>query len=289
MSTRRPAANGGPEERNLSDAMKPGWNRHMSLQEAASTVTRLARYEVGVVSELPEESSLRVEINGVLAGSIRCLPDAPAELAIGWTFMHGFFSPGDLIESVTVDGDRVSLMIGTPVDIDYRRLVAVGWREHEDDEVGAPMELPEPFVIHADVLVEIVRDAIRVMAKDRSRDGFIHAALATEQGPHCVARDLTVQAAVAKVLGWRLREGSVTEAPILVVRGMVDRSIIAAVGSLGVSIVVTSGIVTAGAFREALGREVSILGMATNQRPGLLVDAGHVMEDDQAPPPGGRT
>lgn len=284
MSTRRPETNPGADERDLVNAMKPGWNRHMSLQEAASTVTRLARYELGVVSELPEESRLRIEINGVLAGAIRCLPDAPAELAIGWAFIHGFFGAGDPIESVTVDDDRVSLMIGSPTDIDYRRLVAAGWREGDHDETGEPLVLPEPFAIHADILVDVVREALRVMAKDRSRDGFIHAALATDKGPHCVARDMTAQAAVAKVLGWRLREGSVEEAPILIVRGMVDRSVVAAAGRLGVSIVVTSGVPTADAFREALGREVTILGMAANQRPGLLVDAGHVLEDDATPP-----
>jgi hypothetical protein len=61
---------------------------------------------------------------------------------------------------------------------------------------------------------------------------------------------------------------------------MVERSVVAAAAGLGVELLVTTGVATADAFREATGREISVLGMATNQRPGLLVDAGHVVEDD---------
>ena len=252
----------------------------MTLQEASGTIARLARYEVGVVAELPEEDAIQVEINGVLAGIVRCLPDAPVELAIGWAFMHGFFGPNDPIDAVTHHEGRVSLMIETSANIDARREAAAGWLEIDDaygDESRAPAE---PFAIHGDVLIDLLREVFRVMAKDRSRDGFVHAAVASDQAIHCVARDASVGNAVAKILGWMIREGRDEETPILVVRGMVDRSVIRAAAKLGVSMVVTSGIPTADAFRLALGQDITILGMATNQRPGLLVDAGHVVEDD---------
>lgn len=270
------------DRRDLSDAMKPGWNRHMSLQEASSSLRRLARYEPGVVAELPAEGLLRIEVNGVLAGVVHCLPDAQAELALGWAFLHGFFAgPGD-IDSVTVHDGRVSLMLSTGVDLDVRRLAAVGWRDvPEEDDVPSAQAPAEPFAIHADVLLDLVRVALRAMAADRSRDGFVHAAIASDTVVHCVARDLTVDNAVAKVLGWVLRMGRDTETPVLLTRGIVDRIVVSAAARLGVGLIVTTGIPTADAFREATGREVSILGMAANQRPGLLVDAGHVIEDDE--------
>lgn len=280
VSTRHRDHAAGPDERDLSDVMKPGWNRHMSLQEASGTVTRLARYDVGVVAELPDEDSLRIELNGILAGVVRCLPDAPAELALGWAFMHGFFEAQDSIDSVSVRDDHVALMIGTGVNVDARREAAVGWVDFGDDDPSDPVGPAEPFVIHGDVLVDLVREAFRVMAKDRSRDGFVHAAIATDSTIHCVARDATVENAVAKILGWMIRDGREEETPILIVRGLVDRTVIRAAARLGVSLVATSGILTADAFRLALGQEISVLGMATNQRPGLLVDAGHVLEDD---------
>lgn len=264
----------------LSDAMKAGWNRHMSLQEASSYVRRLARYEPGVVAELPAEGLLRIEINGVLAGAVHCLPDAQAELALGWGFLHGFFAGPNDIDSVTVHDGRVSLMLSAGVDVDVRRLVAVGWRDAPEDDEPSVLQPAEPFVIHADLLFDLVRDALRAMAADRSRDGFVHAAIASDTVVHCVARDLTVDNAVAKLLGWVLREGRDIETPVLLTRGIVDRIVVSAAARLGVALIVTTGIPTADAFREAIGREVSILGMAANQRPGLLVDAGHVVEDD---------
>ena len=255
----------------------------MSLQEAASTLTRLARYDVGVVEELPEESMLRIEVNGILAGAVHCLPDAPAELALGWAFMHAFFRHGDPIDSLTIHDGRVSLMIGTGQDIDRRRHEAVGWRDQPDEPEVMPVSHTEPLVVHGSVLVDLVRQAVKVMAKDRSRDGFVHAAITSDSAVHCVARDMTVEMAVAKVLGWLIRDGAELATPILIVRGMIDRGVVAAASDLGVSLLVTTGIPTAGAFREATGRGISILGMATNQRPGLLVDAGHVVDDDNVP------
>jgi formate dehydrogenase accessory protein FdhD len=169
-------------------------------------------------------------------------------------------------------------MIETTANIDARREAAVGWLDIDDAD---PSLASSPaFVIHGDVLIDLLRDVFRVMAKDRSRDGFVHAAIASDTTIHCVARDASVGNAVAKILGWMLRDGREIDTPILVVRGMVDRSVIRAAAALGVSVVATSGIPTADAFRLALGLDVTILGMATNQRPGLLVDAGHVVEDD---------
>jgi formate dehydrogenase accessory protein FdhD len=252
----------------------------MSLQEASASLTRLARYDVGVVAELPEESSLRIEVNGVLAGVVHCLPDAPSELAVGWAFMHGFFGLDDPVDSVSVHEGRVSIMVESGQDIDQRRLEAVGWRGPDAGEVAESVQRPAPFAIHADVLVDLVREAVKVMASDRSRDGFVHAAIASDSAIHCVARDYTVEMAVAKVLGWLVSEGDSAGTPIMIVRGMIDQNVVRAAGLLGMSLIITTGIPTANAFREATGRELTILGMATNQRPGLLVDAGHVVEDD---------
>jgi formate dehydrogenase accessory protein FdhD len=251
----------------------------MTLQEAASTVARLAKFEAGVVAELPDEAALQIEINGVLAGVVHCIPDAPAELALGWALMHSFFGPEDPVGSVTVHDDRVSLMVTSGCDIEARRLEVVGWKEGSAVDSMQPSDR-KPFAIHGDVLIDQVRQALKVMARDRSRDGFVHAAIMSDTAIHCVARDLTVEVAVAKVLGWLVRDGRELDTPILFVRGMVDRKIVASARLLGMSLIATSGIPTADAFREATGQELSLLGMATNQRPGLLVDAGHVVEDN---------
>jgi formate dehydrogenase accessory protein FdhD len=252
----------------------------MSLEQASAAVSRLARFEPGVVGVLPEESMLRIEVNGVLAGAIDCLPDAPAELALGWAFMHGFFGASDVIDSVTVDDGRVSLMVQTVSDVDRRRIEAVGWTEQSPaPDAGDDTRSAEPFAIHIDVLVEIVRSGLKAMTDDRARDGFIHAGVASDTSIHCLARDQTAELAVAKVIGWMLRDGRDAENRMFLVRGLVNRIIVDAAARLGVPVLATTGVVTADAFREAIGRDISIVGMAGSQQAGLLVDGGHVIDD----------
>jgi formate dehydrogenase assembly factor FdhD len=117
------------------------------------------------------------------------------------------------------------------------------------------------------------------MTDDRARDGFIHAGVASDTSIHCLARDQTAELAVAKVIGWMLRDGRDAENRIFLVRGLVNRIIVDAAARLGVPVLATTGVVTADAFREAIGRDISIIGMAGSQRSGLLVDGGHVIDD----------
>lgn len=273
---RRPA---GPDTARLSDMERGIRSEGMSLADASRAVEGFARYEPGVVSQLPGESIVRIEVNGDLAGAVYCLPDAPAELALGWAYLHGFFTPVDEIDAVTVHEDRVSLMIETPVDVARQRRVAAGWRDTLDDRSDDLDPQPGPFVIHADVLTDIVREAFSVMDQDRAADGFVHAAVASDTSVHCIARDMSTRPAIAKIAGWRLRDGRSVNTPILVVRGIVDRGVIASMAGLGVSLVATTGIPTAEAFREATGLGVTVVGLARSRRPGVLVDAGHILEE----------
>jgi formate dehydrogenase accessory protein FdhD len=276
---RRSPIASGPDTRDLSDTMKPGWNQHMSLQEASASVARLARFEPGVIAALPKESSLHIEVNGVLAGAVNCLPDAPAELALGWAFMHGFFGANDTIDSITEDEDRVSLMVQTVSDVDRRRIEAVGWVERSPAPDARDLVQRDPFAIHIDVLMDVVRTGIKAMTADRARDGYVHAAIASDTSIHCVARDQSAELAVSKVVGWMLRDGRELDSHILLVRGMVDRAIVSAASRLGVPVLATTGVLTAPAFREATGEGMSVVGMVGSSRPGLLVDGGHVIDD----------
>jgi formate dehydrogenase accessory protein FdhD len=284
MSPRRDRSSQGPDYRDLAEMTRAEWSEGMSLGDAAASARRLARYEPGVVAELPAESILRIDVNGDLAGAVRCLPDAPAELALGWAFMHRFFDAPDPIDSVTIHAGRVSLMIQSAHDPQRRRVQAAGWVEETPLRLSQPADRPEPFVIHADVLMAIVREAVGLMSRDGARDGFVHAAIASDTAVLCIARDREAESAVAKVLGWRLRDGRGADAPFLIVRGIVERLVVEAAYRLGIDLIVTTGIPTADAFREATGREISILGLATSARPGLLVDAGHVVEDSDLVP-----
>lgn len=239
---------------------------------------RLVRCAPEIVDELPEPCLIRIDVNGCLAGTVLALPDAPRELAAGWSFMHGFYGLTDHLDRVTLHGNRVSVMVESGQDIDVRRLEAVGWappRPLPDHPVGEHFRIDEPALTK---LIEATWDASR---RDGAADGYVHAAVASAESVHCIARDLTSGLAAAKVLGWTMLDASERDVSVLLIRGVVERRLIEAAARVGISVVVTSGVPAADAFRAATKLALTIVGMAMSRTPALLVDGGHI---DQLPP-----
>lgn len=261
-------------------------SREDSSLEKPSTSERaprkIARFSPEIISELPEIRSLRVDVNGILAGTILAIPDAPRELAAGWAFMHGFYDRTSHLDRVTVRDDRLSVMVESNEDIDIRRLEAVGWAE------ASPLPTPdvaaeERFQITEADLIHVIDATWYAFHKDCSSEGYIHAAIASADDIFCVARDRVQEPAVAKVLGWKVLEGTGIPTPMLLLRGIPDRRIVEAAARLGVSMLIADGIPTSEAFRAALGLSMSVVGMSASRLIGLFVDGGHIAlaEDDR--------
>jgi formate dehydrogenase accessory protein FdhD len=230
-----------------------------------------------VVRELPDESLLRIDVNGGLAGTVLAILDAPRELAAGWTFMHGFFDTCIELGQVTVDGDRVSVMAGSGQDIDRRRLEAVGWAE------STPLPEPEPatdesLCMREQDLIQLIDTAWSAFRRDGGNDGYLHVAAASAGEIMCIARDRTIDMAAAKVLGWALLNGQDENISVLIVRGIVGRRLVEAAARLGISVIVTSAIPTVEAYRAATGFSLSLIGMAVSRSMGFLIDGGHIIE-----------
>lgn len=224
---------------------------------------------------LPDERLIRIDINGCHAGTIFATPDALEELALGWSLMHGFLEPDNVPDRITVDGDRVSIMVANGEDIDHRRLAAVGWVDRE------PLAMPdldtaEPLAISNQHLLSLIDTCWTTFRHDDGGDGYLQAAVASATNVLCVARDRSVDLAVAKVLGWLLRDGRDAGASILLTRGMIGRNVVEAAARLGLAMTVTSGIPTADACRAAQGVGMSVIGMATARTVGVLIDHGHL-------------
>lgn len=218
---------------------------------------------------------MRVDVNGVFAGSILAIPDCPRELAAGWAFMHGFFGGDVTPDRVTVDGDRVSIMVASGEDLDRRRLEVVGWAEAQPSD-GPDIERDEPFSIDAQRLLDVLDATWHAFRQDGAGEGYIHAAAASADRVCCVARDTNIQMAVAKIFGWMVLERHGVLPEMLIVNGIVERQVVDAAARLGVEVIATGSMPTADAFRAATGSGVSMVGMATSPAARLLIDAGHV-------------
>lgn len=271
-----------------TDAMRPILTRNTAepspAPDIASTTLntdrtgrRLVRFAPEVVRELPDERLVRIDVNGCLAGTVLAVPDAPRELAAGWAFIHGFFDDPCELGRITIDRDRVSLMVESGEDIDRRRLEAVGWAEPGPYSTPESTER-ESFRIGEVRLADLVDATWNAFRRDGGSDGYLHAGVATCTEIRCIARDRTSDIAAAKVLGWMLLDRTDEAASVLLVRGIVGRQLVEAAARIGIALIVTSAILTAEAFRAATGLSMSVIGMATARSMGLLVDGGHIVE-----------
>jgi formate dehydrogenase accessory protein FdhD len=242
---------------------------------------RIVRFDsADVVTHLPEESLVRVDVNGCLAGAIRALGDAPRELGVGWAFMHGFFEASDPLGHVTVCDDRVSIMVDGGEDLDRLRLEAVGWTPPQRaSPVAAVLNQADRLTITEDELARLVDKSFEQFSGDGGHAGYVHAAVASAESLHCVARDLQTDIAAAKVMGWTLLEGQDLDTRVLIVRGVVDQRVIRAAARCGMALVISDVVPTASAVQAAMRMSMTVTGMAMSRKIGIFVDGGHVVDE----------
>lgn len=240
-----------------------------------------------VSHHLPDLRRLRIDINGCLAGSPTCVPEAIEEFAVGWAFANRFFTLPTELGRVTSTSAGVSMMVESGCDLDRRRYEAIGWISEINDAEGelrsagdndgrsdrAP--LAAAFIDDLDVLT-VAERVFRRFDADGARLGFVHAAIVTDENIVCVARDVTTDAAATKMLGWALRSGAELATSVLVVRGVVDAPLVRAVGRAGISVVVTDAVPTRSAVKLAGATCTTILGLVLSHRRALFADGGQI-------------
>lgn len=251
-------------------------NTEISLERAQQQAQqRLRLFPQAVLQQLDAETELAIEINGIPVGTVSCMDSASAELAAGWTFIHRFCEAPSDFDRSSVHGHRASVMVRGGIDIMRRRGVLLGERQ-EPPRVPEPWPRDEEWSIPEDVLLDVLREAWNVFRNDRMVEGSIHAALASESGIEVVAFDITAQNAVAKVLGWCLHDQQVPSYEILVVNGIVTRSIVDAAARLGVKIVASPHVPTAEAYKTARIAALSLVGYMRQETVGLFGNPGLV-------------
>lgn len=233
---------------------------------------------------LPECRRIRIEVNGVLAGTPTVVPDAVSEFAIGWAFVHRFFLTANQLTKVSSTASHVSLMIDGGVDLDRARYEAIGWISRQDLEIEAVGDRSSRPPRAVTVMTEMdaiasCRRSFERFDDDGARAGYRHVALVTADEILCLARDVVSDAAAAKVLGWALPNNIDCTASMLVVRGILDVPIVESAVRAGIPVVATDAVPTAAAIASAEASCTSIVGLALSHRRGLFADGGHLGED----------
>lgn len=252
-------------------------------------VARVPRLDwARVCRHLPDRRRIRIDINGHLAGSPSCVPDAVNEFAVGWAFLNRFFSAPRELSKVTAVSHGVAIMVESGVDMDRRRHEAIGWTDNGEQDDFLPSTGPPlaPGSVHAGPMIDdldllsLCERAFQRFDADGAGVGYVHSSLCTRDDMVCIARDLSTEASAAKVLGWTLQGDHHIGPPILIVRGVVDAAVIGASARAGVGVVATDAVPTRAAVELAGRTCTSVLGLAMSHRRALFADGGHVRGDD---------
>lgn len=276
-----------PMEADADPSILP-WDRISSTSPISShsfhraLIPRLDRS--GVCHHLPDVRRLRIDINGCHAGSPLCVADALVEFAVGWAFFNRFFAASCEVGKITSSSHRVSIMVESGADLDRRRNESIGWIDETEQVFRSPWieELRSarapravPVFDELDAL-SVCERVFRGFDADGAGLGYVHAALATQDETVCIARDVTVEAAAAKILGWALRDGGELGSSMLIARGIIDAALIGAASRAGVVVVATDAVPTRSAVELAGETCTTILGLALSHRRALFADGGHI-------------
>lgn len=232
---------------------------------------------------LPEVVRVRIEINGCLAGAAESLSEAIREFALGWAFLHRFYSERSQIGTISGSSGRVAIMLDSGEDMDRLKLEAAGWLSRDDDiddGTASSMRLPRtvPFVSQHDVIALSERAFARFDGDGRS-SGLAFAALAHGGDLAVIARDVTARGAVAKIIGWSMAQDTDASNWMLVVTGLVDDVTVEGASRAGVGILITDAEPTAGAIRRARMLGTTVIGLVMSHRRSVFNDGGHMGDD----------
>lgn len=217
--------------------------------------------------DIPRQRRLRVDVNGRLAGTTLCLPDAPRESAVGWAFAQRYFTHASELGKVTAYPNRVSIM----ADGNFF------------SAQSGPPELPESqstsTSISAFNTIALGERAFSRFSRDDADHGYVHAALATDTTLECISRDLSAVRATEKLLGWALLTEQPLEGRVLAVRGIVDTDVARCAALARIAIILTDAVPTETAMRVARKAGVTLVGQVLSHRRRLFVDSGHIYRD----------
>jgi formate dehydrogenase accessory protein FdhD len=242
-------------------------------------------HPVQALRAAPEAAPVRIEVNGRLAGVAPCLAEATREFAVGWAFLHRFFTDAADVATVNGAAGRIAIMLDNGVDVDRLRREAVGWDAStdglwSDGPVSGRAPRAVPVVSQHDLMTLIERAFARFEAEGRM-SGLCFAALAEGNDLVVIARDVATTGAIAKLLGWRALERRNEGDQILIVSGLVEEIAIDGANRAGIGIVASDGEATAGAIRLARLRGTTVLGTVMTHQRAFRHDGGHVGNDGE--------
>lgn len=229
------------------------------------------------LERLPEEHPLTVEINGRPVAKLLCTPHETQELGAGWVFGQGYAARAEDVRSVTVRGDRVSVMIDAPGPggAAWKLLLAAGFDARHLCAPYLDQSGLEPLVgsddangwtMPRDVFLPIVAEVFQSFRDGHGAGGFHHAAASDGHQISPPFRDVSRHNSVDKVVGWSLLRRIVRERYILCLSGRVSADIVLKAWRAGFPAIATRSLPTAEAVELARLAGITVVGRVLDGR-----------------------
>ncbi|HET8522897.1 MAG TPA: formate dehydrogenase accessory sulfurtransferase FdhD [Thermomicrobiales bacterium] len=226
-----------------------------------------------VLDDLPEEQALTIEINGRPAATLVCSPIAIRELAVGWVFARGVVDGAAGIGRISEYPGRVSVMVDDATEIPGSGLATCAGRDAGRSPFGYGVAAPSPLVdldiepaertgwtMERDRFLTVTESLFARLQSDRAA-GNNHFAAATDGAATCIAaRDLHMQNAIEKVIGWTVLQEHDRAQLMLCVTGQLTAALIATIWRAGFPLVVSTRAPTADAVDLAEAAGMTIVG-----------------------------
>ncbi len=240
------------------------------LQPVPRTVEPLLRNSSGI-SELPVETPIEIEINGVPVATLICSPESLDELVAGWCFAQGYIDGLADISRLTVRGGRAVVLLrrSLPGGHDWRDQLTSGFDASRIRCPGAARTTPPPrddFVLDACSVLALTAELFERFEATPGHDHGAHAGATDGATVITTAHDLSRHNTLDKLIGWSILSQHDLGAYVVAMRGRVCASTVFRAVRAGVRLLVSDDIPTAQAVKLAQGGGMTIIGDVESHR-----------------------
>jgi FdhD protein len=219
-------------------------------------------------SGLPVESPVEIEINGVPRATLLCTPEAIEELAVGWSFSHGFIDAISDLATVKIKGGRVSIMLNRslPGGHDWSGQLTAGF---DAGLVRSPVlrALTPPerdqFVVPGSMILRTTDNLFEQFRDAKAANGSHFCGLHDYGNAAAMFfSDFSRHNAVDKLIGWAVLTKLTLAQSVMVLSGRISGDIVYKAMRGGIKIIVTRALPSAQAIRLAQGGGITLIGRA---------------------------
>ena len=240
-------------------------------------------------TELPDESLVRLMVNGKSFSHLLCTPVQLKELAMGWLFSQGIIKDIDDVVSINACDDTTDINVflrSSKIEQfeKYKPIITSGCMGGQISSLHYFSELPVitgKFKIRLKTVIEFMRETVK-RCRAKSDSGGIHFTVIFDINDHSkcyFGSDIGRHNAVDKAIGMALLSGQDFSNSVLTTTGRISSEMVFKGVICGISLMVSQRSVTNLAVELAEKCNVVLISHSLKRKPGIYGKENRVILD----------